>query len=393
MPSAARRAGPSRDMSAPAKRIAPESGFSSPESWPIRVVLPAPLGPITAWISPGAMDRETSPVATRPPKRFVRPAVSSSASATAPPRERKDPVEPGLREQHDQDQDRSKHRLPMLGQARQNAFEDQVSSGAKPRPDQGAEPAEDHHHHDLAGTGPMHDRWRDKQGQIGEERTGDTADRTRHDKGGQLIAEGREAERDHPTLVGFDALQQHAEARLHDPIAEKQKQQQQAVGEVVEDDRAVEIERGAKIAVPRDVEPIVAAILVEPDTDELHHLAERQGDHDEIDTGSAQRHETDDQRRYGSGKKRRREMHDAVGYAVIAQDAHGISADAEIGGVTKADKPAIAEDQVETDRGDREHDDASEKPDVEGRLGHCRDRRNQRQRGERDTDRDMSDAQ
>src|SRR6266513_2504902 len=291
MPSAARRAGPSRDMSAPAKRIAPESGFSSPESWPIRVVLPAPLGPITAWISPGAMDSETLPVATRPPKRFVRPTVSSSASATAPPRERKDPVEPGLREQHDQDQDRSKHYMPMLGQARQHAFEDQVSSGAKHRPDQGAEPAEDHHHHDLAGTGPMHDRWRDKQGQIGEERTGDTADRTRHDKGGQLIAEGREAERDHPTLVGSDALQQHA------------------VGEVVENDRAVEIERGAEIAVPRDVEPIVAAILVEPDTDEIHHLAERQGDHDEIDTGSAQRHETDDQRRYGSGKKRRREMH------------------------------------------------------------------------------------
>src|SRR5438105_11592560 len=142
MPSAARRAGPSRDMSAPAKRIAPESGFSSPESWPIRVVLPAPLGPITAWISPGMMDNETLPVATRPPKRFVRPAVSSSASAIAPPRERKDPVEPGLREQHDQDQDRSEHRLPMLGQAGQHVYEVQDRIGAKHRPDQGAGPAD-----------------------------------------------------------------------------------------------------------------------------------------------------------------------------------------------------------------------------------------------------------
>src|SRR5205814_10002857 len=102
--------------------------------------------------------------------------------------------------------------------------------------------------------------------------------------------------------------------------------------------------------------------------------------------------ENEDQHRYSGGKKRRDEMHDAVGYAVIAQDAHGISADAEIGGVTKADEPAIAEDQVETDRGNREHDDASEQPDVERRFGHCRDRRNQRQRGERDTDRDMSAA-
>src|SRR5207302_5630459 len=140
MPSAARRAGPSRDMSAPAKRIVPESGLSSPESWPIRVVLPAPLGPITAWISPGATDSETPPVATRPPKRLVRPAVSSSASATAPPRGRKEAVKPGLREQHDQDQERSEHRLPMLGQARQHAFEHQVHRGAEHRPDQRAEP-------------------------------------------------------------------------------------------------------------------------------------------------------------------------------------------------------------------------------------------------------------
>src|SRR5690349_9442355 len=211
MPSAARRAGPSLDMSAPAKRIAPESGLSSPESWPISVVLPAPLGPITAWISPGARDSETSPVATRPPKRLVRPAVSSSASATAPPRDRKEPVKAGLREQHNQDQQRSEHRLPMLGQARQHAFEYQVCRGAEHRADLRAETAEDHHHHDLAGPGPMHDRRRDEQGQVGEERTGDTADRTGHDKGGQLIAEGREAERDHAALVGFDTLQQHAE--------------------------------------------------------------------------------------------------------------------------------------------------------------------------------------
>src|SRR5437762_11783103 len=106
MPSAARRAGPSREISAPAKRMMPLSGFSSPESALISVVLPAPFGPMTAWISPGATDRDTSPVATRPPKRLVSPLVSSTGSAMPPRSDREEPVQASLREQHDQDQDR-----------------------------------------------------------------------------------------------------------------------------------------------------------------------------------------------------------------------------------------------------------------------------------------------
>ena len=43
-----------RVTSAPAKRMRPASGCSSPASWATSVVLPAPLGPITAWISPGS---------------------------------------------------------------------------------------------------------------------------------------------------------------------------------------------------------------------------------------------------------------------------------------------------------------------------------------------------
>ena len=55
-------------MSSPAKRIVPAFGAISPESWAIAVVLPAPFGPISAWISPSATSRFRLSVAVRPPE-------------------------------------------------------------------------------------------------------------------------------------------------------------------------------------------------------------------------------------------------------------------------------------------------------------------------------------
>src|SRR5437763_5108572 len=162
IPSMARRAGPSRDMSVPAKRIVPASGRSSPESSAIRVVWPAPFGPITASSSPGSTESETSLVAVRPPKRLVSPSISSSALAIAPLPPGNQAEQTGLRKQHDQDQDRPERGLPVLGQPRQDALQDQVGRRAEDRPEQRADAAEDHHHHDLARARPMHDRGRDE---------------------------------------------------------------------------------------------------------------------------------------------------------------------------------------------------------------------------------------
>ena len=132
------------------------------------VVLPAPFGPMTAWISPGMTVSVTSPSASSPPNRLVSPAVASSAqpSRSRPiPRRTEQAEQPRFRTQHDEDQQRSEQRRPMLGPARQHAFEQQIRRGAEYRPDQRADPAEDHHHHDLAGARPMQDRRRDEQGQ------------------------------------------------------------------------------------------------------------------------------------------------------------------------------------------------------------------------------------
>ena len=59
-------------------------------------------------------------------------------------------------------------------------------------------------------------------------------------------------------------------------------------------------------------------------------------------------------------------MQHPVGDAVMAQDADGIGADAEIGGMPEAHHAAIAEDEVEAECRDREDEDAGEKVEIEG---------------------------
>src|SRR5258707_4317099 len=68
-------------MSALSKTMRPMSVASTPEIWPISVVLPAPFGPISACTSPRTTSRVTSSVATTPPKRFETPRSSSMAAS------------------------------------------------------------------------------------------------------------------------------------------------------------------------------------------------------------------------------------------------------------------------------------------------------------------------
>ena len=82
---------------------------------------------------------------------------------------------------------------------------------------------------------------------------------------------------------------------MEEHAPENQKQHQQRPHEIIEGRSVIEIDEAAEIAVTADVEPVVAAILVEADPEEIDHLAERQRDHDEIDAGGTQRDKADDE--------------------------------------------------------------------------------------------------
>src|SRR5713101_4686765 len=102
----------------------PEDGLRSPDSMSSKVDLPAPFGPITAWISPLAASSETSRTATSPPKRLVSPAARSRTSRSSiGGRFRRAAVQgvlqsgnPVRQSQHDGDHEEAHRQLPMRRQ-------------------------------------------------------------------------------------------------------------------------------------------------------------------------------------------------------------------------------------------------------------------------------------
>src|SRR5689334_16604025 len=94
------------------KYISPLSGARLPQICAISVVLPAPLGPISACTSPAATSSDTLSVATRPPKRLAR---FSSLSIVLPSHLPGEQAGDALRgEQHDGEQHRADREVAVL---------------------------------------------------------------------------------------------------------------------------------------------------------------------------------------------------------------------------------------------------------------------------------------
>src|ERR1700732_2773666 len=160
-------------MSWPAKRMVPALGRNCPVNWLISVVLPAPFGPMIACNSPRATSSETLSVATMPPNRRTRFSTRSKGSATGePPQQPDDAAAP---EQHDQQQQRAHDQRPVFRHLRQEFFQHQIDDRADHRAEQRTHATEDHHHHQIAGPGPVHHGRTDEVGVVGEQRPGQTA--------------------------------------------------------------------------------------------------------------------------------------------------------------------------------------------------------------------------
>src|SRR5213593_356049 len=212
------RASPSRDRSGaskpvtsrPANRMAPASGRRSPASCPMSVVLPAPLGPMIAWVSPRTTSRSTRSLASRPPKRLLRPRIASSVSAIARGGAEQKAEQAALGEEHDQDEERPEDDLPVCGQGGQHVLEQQQHDRADHGPEQGSHAAQDHHEHDLARAGPVHELRRQVLRLVGQQRAGETAGAAGDDEGGELVSERRKADRPRARLVGLRRPDDHA---------------------------------------------------------------------------------------------------------------------------------------------------------------------------------------
>src|SRR5207237_6913743 len=102
-----------------------------------------PFGPITACTAPPRTSKSSVSVATRPPKRLVRPFVRRMGSSIL----YQETVKTALGEQRDQDDDRAENQHPVLGIAGEDGLQDHVHRGAEERTEDRGDAAE-HHHHD-----------------------------------------------------------------------------------------------------------------------------------------------------------------------------------------------------------------------------------------------------
>src|SRR2546423_9311098 len=109
-PLRARRGAGSAVMSSPAKTMRPASGRRLPASWLMKVVLPAPLGPITACVSPSRTSKSMPSLARSAPRLFTRARASSIGGA-------ENAGEPALEEDYRDNQERPEDDLPVVGES------------------------------------------------------------------------------------------------------------------------------------------------------------------------------------------------------------------------------------------------------------------------------------
>src|SRR5215470_5891186 len=130
-PLCARAGADSRVTSSPAKRTVPRSGRTSPASWPISVVFPAPFGPMIAWVSPRRTSRSMPSLARSAPKRFTKPRISRMLIMLA----QHQAGEAAPEEQHREHEERPQDDLPVRGPPRKQVLEDEQRKGAQHRAD------------------------------------------------------------------------------------------------------------------------------------------------------------------------------------------------------------------------------------------------------------------
>src|SRR3954469_11943259 len=113
--------------SSPANVMRPLSGRKSPASWPMKVVLPAPFGPMTACVSPSRTSKSMPSVARRAPKVFTSWRASSIGLV-------ENPGESAAKEDDREYEQRSEDHLPVLRPPREEVFDEEQRERAKHGP-------------------------------------------------------------------------------------------------------------------------------------------------------------------------------------------------------------------------------------------------------------------
>ena len=248
-------------MSCPRAGCGPADGRSTPVSRLITVVLPAPLGPISAWRAPFSIASDTPLTAAMPPKCLSRPVVSSTtgmvsalrrrscdaqcrnagadgrARARARRRSRADAL---ATDQHDHHQHEADPELPVL---RGEVGDPVLHQLEQHRPDQPAieiaGAADDEDQQQVGGALEGEHVERGECGGLRQQRAGDAGI-----DGGERVDRDqprvdRDADRGGAQRIALHRAQRQAERRVDDAPREQEENEQHGeavdVGDVAED--------------------------------------------------------------------------------------------------------------------------------------------------------------
>src|SRR5947207_5562448 len=175
--------------SRPSKMTAPASGLR----WPVirlkNVVLPAPLGPMIAAISPPAIRRLTPATAWKPSNDF---RTSRTSSNRGPPEAEHGGVErahDAAREAEQQhDQDRAEDERPVFRVGRDLLVQHVQHERTDGRTPEVAGAAEDRHDQDLGRFGPVREVGKDAAVEDPEEPARESRERAREHEDDELVA-------------------------------------------------------------------------------------------------------------------------------------------------------------------------------------------------------------
>jgi hypothetical protein len=235
---------------------------------------------------------------------------------------------------------------------------------------QRAEPAEHHHEDQLARALPRHEGRADELRLIGQEATGETRHHAADHIGGELKSEGLEPDGFHARGVFPRAAQDSPEAGHHERPGEGIGPNQEQQADPVEGEVILQDGGSGKEAARRQGHAIVAAIGGKRCGQEVQHLPEGEGDHDEVDALRPKRNGARDQPEERGGGKSDRDLEENVLEAVTCQDADRIAAEPEESRVAEAHESAVAEDEIERHGGNAEdHDPCEEGQDIAFRAG------------------------
>ena len=191
----------------------------------------------------------------------------------------------------------------MHGQRFEHLFEQREHERAADGAVECAGAAENDHQKNVAGLMPREDLRIGETGLDRRQVTGETGQRAGDREARQLVPKHVIAEREHPVLVDFDAVQRASERRSEQRSEEQKRGNEHCQHEIEELVRIAEIDERdvAELDVGLEVhrDAVRAAAEVGVVENEVEHLGERERHHDEVDAACAQNENADQRGRDG----------------------------------------------------------------------------------------------